>query len=513
MTKPAGLPQYPESYWLQSTNLPAYPALEQSIEVDAAVVGGGISGITTAYLLAKEGLKVALIEAGRLLNGTTGHTTAKITAQHDLFYDQLIRSSGIEKAGLYYRAADEASSFIRQTVNEYNVSCGLKEQDAYVFTDSDEYISKLQKELEAYNKLGIPSSYTEHIELPVPHKAAIVMHKQAQFHPLHYLQELVGAFVKAGGAIYEQTTAVDVEQGRRPKIMTLSGHTVTCKHVVSCTHFPFYEALGLYFARMHADRSYVLGIQSKVHYPGGMYISAEDPVRSVRSVDMPDGGKLLLIGGQGHKTGQGVCTIRHYEELEQYSEQYFQPERIAYRWSAQDLVTDDKLPYIGHLTSGTDNIYVATGFRKWGMTSSTTSALLIRDLILERDNPYAALFSPSRPITLAGVGKLITDNVDVAKHLIAGKLELIRKKPEEVAEDEGSVVTVAGKRAGAYRDKEGKLYLVDTTCTHMGCEVEWNNGDRTWDCPCHGSRFSITGEVIEGPAEKPLKALHAGSER
>lgn len=361
-------------------------------------------------------------------------------------------------------------------------------------------------------KLGIKSHYFEQIQLPVPHKAAIAMRNQAQFHPLHYLKTLIEAFIKAGGSIYEHTTAVDVEQGRRPKVKTLSGHTVTCSHAVSCTHFPFYEALGLYFTRMHADRSYVLGIRSKERFAGGMYLSAEDPKRSIRSVDTPDGGELLLIGGESHKTGQGICTIQHYEELEQFSEQYFKPEKIEYRWSAQDLVTDDKIPFIGHLTSGTGNIYVATGFRKWGMTSGTTSALLIRDLILERDNPYASLFSPQRPVTLAAAGKLIADNVDVAKHLIAGKLELVRKKPEEVTEDEGGVVTVDGKRAGAYRDKEGKLYLVDTTCTHMGCEVEWNNGDRTWDCPCHGSRFSITGEVIEGPAEKPLKTLHTASE-
>lgn len=511
---PSALPQLPESYWRASSTVPAFPSLEEDIEVDVAVVGGGISGVTTAYLLAKEGLKVALIEAGQLLTGTTGHTTAKITAQHDLFYDKLITDRGTDQALLYYQAADEARRFIIGKADELHLDCGLERQDAYIYTDDDSYIAKLEKEIKAYEKLGIPGSFMDSCPLPVPHKAAIVMPDQAQFHPLHYLTGLLNAFIDASGVVYEQTTAVDVEQGDRPKVKTLSGHTITCKHVAACTHYPFYEALGFYFTRMHASRSYVLGVVSKEPYPGGMYLSAEEPKRSIRSVAAgKDGERLLLIGGQNHKTGQGICTIHHYEELEQFANRYFSPDVIRYRWSAQDLTTDDELPYIGQLTSGTGNIYVATGFRKWGMTSGTLSALMIRDRIMERSNVYEELFSPTRSLTMKGLGTIIKDNLDVAKHLVEGKLELVRKRPEEVAKDEGSVVTHNGQRAGAYRDNEGKLYLVNTTCTHMGCEVEWNSGDRSWDCPCHGSRFSYTGEVLEGPAEKPLQTLNDNEER
>ncbi|MFF2484643.1 FAD-dependent oxidoreductase [Paenibacillus sp. NPDC058071] len=507
MTINHSLPQYPESLWLAASDLPAYESLAHDIEVDAAVVGGGIAGITTAYLLAKEGLRVALVEAGRVLHGTTGHTTAKITAQHDLFYDQLIQSSGVEKAGLYYRAAADAAAFIKQKIGEYDIDCAYEEQDAYIYTNSVDYKEKLERELAAYEKLGIPGSYADSIPLPIPHKAAIAMHRQAQFHPVRYLRSLLKRFIEAGGVVYENTTAVDVEQGAVHKVKTLGGPVIACKYVVSCTHFPFYEALGLYFARLHAERSYVLGIHSKAKYPGGMFLSAEEPKRSLRSAQTADGKELLLIGGQSHKTGQGQCTIQHYEELEHFADKYFEPEQIAYRWSAQDLITDDELPYIGPLTSGASRIYTATGFRKWGMTTGTAAAMLIRDLIMERDNAYADLFSPQRPVTMAAAGALVKENLDVAKHLIAGKLELVRKTPDEVGKDEGCAVNVNGKRAGAYRDEDGKLYLVDTTCTHMGCETEWNSGDRTWDCPCHGSRFSITGEVIEGPAEKPLKLL------
>jgi glycine/D-amino acid oxidase-like deaminating enzyme/nitrite reductase/ring-hydroxylating ferredoxin subunit len=501
------IPKFPESYWTESANVNQYPVLEESIATDVTVVGGGISGITTAYLLAQAGLKVALLEAGKLLHGTTGHTTAKITAQHDLIYDELVTMQGSETAKLYYQANHDALQFIKQTIEQHQIECGFSVQDAYLYTNSDEYISKLDKEMAAYEKLGINATYVDRIPLQVASKAAIVMHKQAQFHPLQYLSALADKFVEAGGFIYEQTTAIDVEEGPLPEVITSKGHRIKCKHVVSCTHFPFYDGHGFYFARMHADRSYVLGIHVEEAIPEGMYLSAEDPKRSIRYVETAESAKLLLIGGQSHKTGQGVCTINHYEELKRYAVKQFQVKDIAYRWSAQDLVTGDKIPYIGRITSSSTNVYIATGYHKWGMTNGTAAALLIRDLITEKENAYEPLFSPSRSMSLGTVAKLVMDNADVAKHLVAGKIEMVHKRLEDLAADEGSVVRLHGKRAGAYKDVNGNLFLVDTTCTHMGCEVEWNNGDRTWDCPCHGSRFAFNGDVVEGPAEEPLKVL------
>lgn len=506
----SSFPQFPESYWSNTTyEQDIYPKLETNIEADIAVVGGGIAGITTAYLLSLEGFKVVLLEAGRLLNGTTAHTTAKITAQHDLIYDELITNAGKEKASLYYHANEEAMKFIEQTIAKNEIECGYSSQDAYVFTNSDSYITHLQKEMSAYEQLGIRGAYVDSIPLQIPNKAAIVMKRQAQFHPLHYLAALIKSFLKAGGQVYEQTTAVDVNDGDTPQVLTSEGHLITCRHIVSCTHFPFYDGHGFYFARMHADRSYVLALPTTESYPGGMYMSAEDPKRSIRYVETAsEHPNLLLLGGQSHKTGQGFCTMNHYEELQKYAQDHFDLSKIAYRWSAQDLITGDKIPFIGHIKASSRNVYIATGFRKWGMTNATAAALLIRDQIMERDNVYAYLYAPSRALTWATVKNLIMENIDVAKHLIAGKLKNVDKWPEDLANDEGAVVKINGKRAGAYKDVHGLLYLVDTTCTHMGCEVEWNNGDRTWDCPCHGSRFSIKGEVIEGPAEKALKQIH-----
>ncbi|RAK20540.1 glycine/D-amino acid oxidase-like deaminating enzyme [Anoxybacillus vitaminiphilus] len=499
------LPQFPEPYWRDSVKLPTFPKLEKDIAVDVAIVGGGISGITAAYLLAQHGVKVALVEADRILNGTTGHTTAKVTAQHGLIYDELSNHLGEEKARMYYEAADDALQFIRNTIGKHNIECDWTEEDAYVYTNSHSYISKIINEFKAYEKLGIKGEFTESIALPIQIKAAVVMKNQAQFHPVKYLKKLVERMTKNGSEIYEQTTAISIERGTQPKVVTRDGYKITCEHVVACSHFPFYDA-GFYFSRMYAERSYIIAVKTAKDYPGGMYISAEDPVRSLRYTNV-NGEKLVLIAGENHKTGQGVPMMQHYEALQSFGDEVLGIKEIPYRWSAQDFTTLDKVPYIGQMNERTPNIFVATGYRKWGMTNGTAAALLLTDLVLEKENRYRELYTPSRFYADPSVKKFISLNTDVAKHLIEGKLEFALREPENLAADEGAVVSVNGKRAGAYKDKEGTLHIIDTTCTHMGCELEWNSGDRTWDCPCHGSRFSIHGDVAEGPAKKPLKKL------
>lgn len=500
------LPLSVEPYWLTSTVLPSFPPLTEDIHVDVVVVGGGISGITTAYLLAKGGVNVALIEADRLLNGTTGHTTAKVTAQHDLIYDELLHHLGAEKAKMYYDACMEALQFIKTTIQEQRIDCDWTEENAYIYANTNASMSKLINEWKAYEKLGIAGAITETIPLSLPVHAALVMKHQAQFHPLKYLQKLVEAIRQKGGKIYEQTPAADVEQGETLTVITKHHKRLTCRHLVVCSHFPFYDG-GFYFSRMYAERSYVLAIQSDGQYPGGMYLSADEPKRSIRSAKAANGSELLLIGGESHKTGQGVPTIQHYEALQSFASDLFTVTAIPYRWSAQDLTTLDKVPYIGKMTANTPNVYVATGYRKWGMTNGTVAGLLLSDLILERNNRYDDLYTPSRFYADPSVKHFVMQNTDVAKHLIEGKIEVVVRTPNDLANGEGAVVLVNGKRAGAYKDENGVLSIVDTTCTHMGCEIEWNSGDRTWDCPCHGSRFSIHGDVIEGPAQQPLQKI------
>lgn len=497
------IPQYPEPYWRDSVQLPDFTQLTESIKVDVGIVGGGITGITAAYLLSKEGVKVALIDAGALLNGTTGHTTAKITAQHGLIYDELIQHFGLEKASLYYQANMEAKQIIADTIKTYDIDCDFDNEDAYLYTNSDEYIQKIHSEQKAYEQLKIDHELLQEIPLNIPIKLALKMNQQAQFHPLKYLAVLIEQCQNNNVEFYENTTAVDVEYMKHPTILTRNGDRITCRYVISASHFPFYDGQGFYPTRMYADRSYVMAIKSPINYPGGMYINAEKPTRSVRSTKVNDG-DLWLISGEDHKTGQGKPTFEHYESLQKFAEDTFKVHDYLYRWSAQDLVTLDKVPYIGPITKSQESVFVATGYRKWGMTTGTIAGKILSDLILhDQDSPYKDLFTPSRFQAEPSLRKFISNNADVAKHLIKGKLEYT-KPVKDLKRDEATVTRINGQRTGVYRDNDDQIHKVDTTCTHLGCEVEWNSGERTWDCPCHGSRFSYTGEVIEGPAKRPL---------
>lgn len=496
---------FPRTYW-REIELPTFETLNEDTAVDVAIVGAGITGITAAYLLAKQGVKVAIIEAGGVLNGTTGHTTAKLTAQHGLIYDELISHFGEEKAKLYFESTSNAIKLVENTASENGIDCDFSKQDAYVYATTDEYDRKLETEMAAYQRLGIDGSLAGNIPFDIQIKSALVMRNQAQYHPLKFLKGLLDAAIKAGCKVYENSVAAGIEDvdTSQPKVKIKGGQKVACNQVIIASHFPFYDKPGLYFARMYAERSYAIGIKTNKEYPGGMYISADSPSRSIRSTPI-DGGNLLILGGENHKTGQGVDTLSHYVALETFAKDVFDLSEYHYRWSAQDLVTLDKVPYIGPITRDKEHILVATGYKKWGMTSGILAAHLLADYVLNLDNPYKELYTPSRFDPEPDIKSFISTNADVAKHLIKGKLEFVPKDAGDLVNGEGSVVMHNGQRAGAYKDENGKLYIVDTTCTHLGCECEWNHAEKSWDCPCHGSRFAYDGEVIEGPAKKALK--------
>ncbi|CEG25615.1 FAD-dependent oxidoreductase [Bacillus sp. B-jedd] len=497
--------KYPRSYW-REIELPKFNRLEGDHSTDVVIVGAGMTGITTAYLLTQQGKKVTLIEAGSVLNGTSGHTTAKITAQHGLLYDELISHFGEENAKLYYESHSDALGFIRRTVTEQNIDCDFSDQDAVIYSVTDEYKQKIETEAEAYKKLGIPSELRGSIPFDIEVKNALVMKDQAQFHPLKYLRALLKKAVDAGCQVYENTVAKDITVEGGTVLHTKDGQKISCDHVIIASHWPFFDKRGLYFARMYASRSYAIGVKSDKEYPGGMYISEDSPTRSIRYTPH-NGEKLLIIGGENHRTGKDEDTEKHYQALSDFSGQVFGNGDYTYRWSAQDMDTLDKLPYIGPLKDGEETILVATGYKKWGMTTSTLAGHILTDYVLNRESPYKDLYHPSRFEVDPSLKKAVTFNAEVAGHLVKGKLEYIPKSLDDLEVGEGGVVLVDGKRAGGYKDETGKLYLVDTTCTHIGCECEWNSAEKSWDCPCHGSRFAYNGDVIEGPAIESLKKL------
>lgn len=499
------LPQHARTYWREDIVLPTFEPLQEDIEADVVIAGAGITGITAAYLLAKEGKQIALIEADQILNGTTGHTTAKITAQHGVIYDELITNAGKNNALLYYEANAKALQFMTETINELDIDCDYSKQDAYLYATTALGKNKIAKEEKAYKKLGIQGSAVDTLPIPIKIEKGLVLPNQAQFHPVKYARALIEEITRLNGKIYEHTAAVNVDTGDRPTVLTRDDHRIKAQHALQCTHFPFYEGTGFYSARMYAERSYIIAAKTAQTFSDGMYISADEDTRSIRSAKI-NGEEMVLIGGASHKTGQGKKdTMDYYRTLEEFGQQTFGVESIPYRWSAQDLTTLDKMPYAGEITSGNKNVLIATGYRKWGMTNSTAAALLLRDIVLDRESPYRQTFTPSRLHANPSLKTFLRENTNVAANLVKGKLETTSKTPDDLEPGEGAITMKKGQRKGMYKNEDGEIFIVDTTCTHIGCELNWNRAEKTWDCPCHGSRFTYEGEVIEGPAEKPLQ--------
>lgn len=504
MTKKSSLPEEAQSYWLDSVTVKKYPTLEEDIRVEVCVVGGGITGLTTAYMLAQTGKKVALLEANEIIGGTTGHTSAKLTAQHGFIYDTFLGNFGKDDAKLYYDANTEALEFIASTVKDLQIDCDFSREDAYLFAETEAGAEKIEREAKAYEKLGIDGKVVTSLPIDLAITKALRMPNQAQFHPAKYLEKLAEAFTGLGGEIYENVTALNIKGEEQPTVYTTGDFTVTADKICICSHFPFYEGKGLYAARMYADRAYVL-LGKTTQDIQGLYLSVEEPTRSMRSATVNEE-KMTLIIGENHRTGASDNTMKHYEALQMYGEEKLGLKELTYRWSAQDVTTLDELPYIGEITKGKSNILIATGYRKWGMTNGTVAALLLADIIHGKRSPYEELFTPNRLNATASMKNFLLQNMKVLGHLVKGKLEIPAQDVAGIKAEEGAVVRIDGERKGVYKSKDGELFIVDTTCTHIGCEVAWNNGEKSWDCPCHGSRFDVKGEVLEGPAEKPLQS-------
>ena len=494
----------PKSYWLASTPTTNYPILDENIDVDIVIIGGGLAGISSAYLLQKEGLKIAILESNHICQGTTAHTTAKITSQHGLIYNKIKNKIGKNLAKQYADANESAIHEYKKIIEDNQIDCDYIPQSAFIYTQQDEYIQKIQDEVKTASSLGIEASYVNKIPFPMEIKAAIRFNNQAQFHPRKYLLGLAKV-IENKVQIFENSKAQDIKEvGDNYIITTERGKKVRAKNLIIASHYPFYNKHGAYFTRIYTERSYIVAIRAKEKYPGGMYINAEEPARSLRHQSSEEG-ELIFVVGEHHKTGQSQNTNEHYEALIDFANNVFTVEDIPYRWSTQDCMTLDGIPYVGNFTSNTPNMYIATGFGKWGMTNSMVSAMILRDLIIKGESPWQDVYNPSRQTITASAKNFVVENFNVAAQLIDGKLSSF-PKDIDIKPGEGKVVKIDGERVGAYRDEEGTLHLVNTTCTHMGCELNWNSAEITWDCPCHGSRFSYEGEILEGPAIKSLKA-------
>lgn len=496
------LPGQHEPIWLDTTPETDYGALDDKVSVDTAVIGGGIAGITTAFELRNAGQSVALLERDRLLRWVTGHTTAKLTSLHGLIYAHLCDHFGQQRARQYADANEAAIDRIEGTVQKHDIDCGFVRTPAYTYVESKDGRQKIREEVEAARNLGLPASSVESTELPYDVEAAVEFADQARFHPRQYLLELARKIPGAESHIFEETTVQDVTDGTPCRVETDRG-VVVADDVVIGSHFPIRDP-ALYFARLLPKRSYVVGARLGTDPPEGMYYDPEEPYFSVRPQPNDDE-SMVLIGGQNHRTGHGDSTRDHYRRLERQARERFDIESIEYRWATQDYVAIDGVPFVGRLAPQMSHLYVATGFGGWGMTNATAGGRLLSDLILDRENSYRSVYQPTRLHLGASTGRLLSHNTHAMKHRIGDRIgEQDQPDRSRLDREEAAVFTEQGDPVAAYRDDAGELHAVSAVCPHMGCLVSWNDGEKSWDCPCHGSRFDIDGTVLDTPAVDDL---------
>ncbi len=496
------LAQQNPSVWVGTTVASSYPALAGRVEVDVAVVGGGITGLTTALLLKRAGATVAVVEADRVASGTTGYTTAKLTSLHGLVYAELIDKHGEDKARQYAQANQAAVAQVATLVDQLAIDCQFERQPAITYTTEAPRRADIAAEVEAATTLGLPASYTEETALPFPVEAAIRFEDQAQFHPRRYSLALAAAIPGDGSHVFEMSRARDVdESGERPLVRTDGGEVVAADVVVA-TLLPFVD-LGGFFAKCHPMHSYAMAVRIDGDVPGGMYLGVDSPTRSVRPVQL-DGEVGLILGGQSHKVGQGGDTEQYYDELEAWSRASFPVRSFDYRWSAHDYIPVDSLPYVGR-SPRSERVHVATGFKKWGMSNGTVAGMILADLLVGRPNPWAEVFDATRIDPKGSVKEFVSENLNVGKRFVKDHLSRLGSPPpEELAPGQGGLVDIDGQDVAAYRRPDGSLVAVSAVCTHLGCTVAWNPAETSWDCPCHGSRFDCEGAVIFGPAVADL---------
>ena len=494
------------SFWLATTPDTDYPALDGDIEVDVCIVGAGITGLTAAALLKRAGRTVAVIEARRIVRGATGYTTAKVTAGHGVLYSDLEDKFGPAGARIYAESNQAAVERVAQFVRDDDIACDFERRPNYVYAESDDEVEQLQKEVEAARRAGLDVSLVDETPLPYEVAAAVRLENQAQFHPRKYLLAMAATIPGDGSHIFEQTSAQDVKHGRPCTVETDHG-TVRATDVIVATHLPF-EDSGLFFAKAHPHRSYAVAAPIDAGAaPDGMFINAGTPTRSVRV--LRDGDRLYLsVGGEGHKPGAEDDTPQRYRTLERFLAEHW-PEAgpVEYRWSTQDYMSVDRVPYIGRLRRGTEHVLTATGYSKWGMTGGTLAGMLLSDRVLGRENPWAELYDAKRLKPKAAFRRFVTANAGAGYHLVADRLRRADTDVEKLGPGEGAIVRLKGRKRAAYRDESGELHVLSPVCRHLYCHVGWNAAEKSWDCPCHGSRYSREGQVIQGPSVKPLKRL------
>lgn len=477
---------------------------------DTLIVGGGITGITTALLLQREGHRCILAEGRNLGFGTTGGTTAHLNTFLDTSYPEIDNDFSSDASLLMAKASKNMISFIEQNIRSLNMQADFEYKQGYLFSQNKNESEELQSILESSVKAGIEVNAANKNGIGIPYEDSICFEQQAQFHPLKYIQGISKEFLRLGGEIYEETFIEGTELKDGIHHAFSGAKTTSAKNIVYATHIP--PGINILSLRNAPYRSYVLAVELRDgNYPDCLAYDMKEPYHYYRS-HVIEGKKYLIVGGEDHKTGHGDPE-KAFTALEAFARKTFEVSSVGFRWSSQYYVPVDGLPYIGQLPGGDKNAYVATGFNGNGMILGTLSARIISDLILGKENQYTDLLSPSRSKPVSGFTEFVKENADVAYHFFADRFgSEVLSSTEDLEPGEGKVVSFGGDKLAIHKSMNGEVTALDPVCTHAGCIVNWNAEEKSWDCPCHGGRFSAAGKVLTGPPRKDLKTLDINQE-
>jgi len=495
------------SLWQETAASSIQLSTSSTSKVDIIIAGGGITGLSTALLLQKSGKRCMILEAETIGYGTTGGTTSHLNTLLDTPYTTIIKNFGEDNARLVAQGAGQALEHIRENTEQYSIDCGFKNCKAYLFSQDEKQTKELQDIFDACGKVNLNIAYESMIPVPVPFGRAMSVDCQGKFHPLRYIEALGEEFVRLGGIIAEHTRVTGVTEEKHVLNVETAGKIYVCDKLIYATHVP--PGINLIHLRYTPLRSYAMAVTLKNDsYPEHLSYNMYDPYHYYRSQEI-DGVKYLIVGGEDHKTGDDTNTEAQFNKLEAHIRKYFDVDEITHRWSSQYYDTTDGLPYIGVLPGHSDKFLVATGFGGNGMTYGTLSALVLRSIVFQEENPLINLFSPSRIKPVAGFKSFVEHNTDVLKEVLG---KFFSSDPNtgfaDIAPTEGKVIDVDGRKIGIHKDKLGSVHAVHAACTHMGCTVAWNQTEQSWDCPCHGARYSTDGKVLNGPAERDLKYVN-----
>ena len=474
---------------------------------DVIIAGGGITGITTALLLQQAGKHCAVIEAYNICFGTTGGTTAHLNNFFDTTYAQVSSRFGKESAKLLADAAKNAIANIRQNITDFKIECGFEEADAYLFAHDDKQEKQLREIHDAANENGVKMLYAKEIPVSIPFVKAVQIPGNAKFHPVKYVYGLAKAFENAGGTIVQNTRVEDIEEGDILNVKT-SGGNFKSRYFIYATHIP--AGINILDMRCAPYRSYAMALRLKDNaYPKELVYDLDDPYHYYRTQKVGHK-EYFIAGGEDHKTGHAENTRECFDKLEKYVRQYFDVAEIAFQWSSQYFEPVDGLPYIGELPGKQSNILCATGYGGNGMIYSNIAAGVLHDIVLQRESDYIKLFNPKRIKPVAGFANFVKENADVAVQMITKFFST--EKVEELTKlgaDEGKVVKYENEKMAVYRDDKYEVHAVNPVCKHMKCTVAWNDAEKSWDCPCHGARYSVEGKVLTGPSSQDLEVIKA----